>query len=137
MELEKFLATTAPIAVYQRAPEAPEQAPAEAAPALKPDPKIVVESRWNFVIRRFGVLNQPGAFKISNGVIYHLDASNPVGEASFDAMGRIHLSFVGHRKITVGEAVVTKVANGKFQGVLNLAGDEWGFEMNRRDHAQL
>jgi hypothetical protein len=55
-----------------------------------------------------------------------------VGEAAIDAMGRIHLSFVSHRKITVGEAVVAKVANGKFQGILNLAGDEWEFEMTRR-----
>jgi hypothetical protein len=55
-----------------------------------------------------------------------------VGEAAIDAMGRVHLSFVGHRKITVGEALVAKVANGKFQGTLNLAGDEWEFEMTRR-----
>ena len=92
----------------------------------------MVNSSWNFNIRRFGVLNQPGAFRIAGGVIYHLDSPNPVGEASIDAMGRIHLSFLGHRKITIGEAVVAKVGNGKFQGVLNLAGDEWVFEMKRR-----
>ncbi|MGO9914678.1 MAG: hypothetical protein ACLQIB_08190 [Isosphaeraceae bacterium] len=131
-ELEKLIATAAPLVAYERAPEQPPADAAATAPALKLDPKILVDSRWNFIIRRFGVLNQPGAFKIANGVIYHLDARNPVGEASIDAMGQIHLSFVGHRKITVGEAVVRKVANGKFQGVLNLAGDEWGFEMNRR-----
>jgi hypothetical protein len=44
----------------------------------------------------------------------------------------LSLSFLGHRKITVGEAVMAKVANGKFQGILNLAGDEWAFEMTRR-----
>jgi len=134
-EQEEFLASIAPPVTDRQVPEVPEQSPGDAiqpAPTLKTDPNIVVESRWNFNIRRFGVLNQPGAFKIANGVIYHLDASNPVGEASIDAMGRIHLNFLGHRKITVGEAVVSKVANGKFQGILNLAGDEWAFEMNRR-----
>jgi hypothetical protein len=134
-ELQEFRATAAPAAAYQRAPETPEQSPGDAAPAtpaLKTDPKIVVDSRWDFIIRRFGVLNQPGAFRINNGVIYHLDARHPVGEAAIDAMGRIHLSFIGHRKITVGEAVVSKVANGKFEGILNLAGDEWEFAMTRR-----
>ncbi len=131
-EFEEFLATANPPAAYQRVPEQPDGNVAPAPPAVKLDPKILVGSRWNFTIRRFGFLDQPGAFKISNGVIYHLDASNPVGEAAIDAMGQIHLSFVGHRKITVGEAVVRKVANGKFQGVLNLAGDEWAFEIRRR-----
>ena len=95
------------------------------------NPVILVHSEWNFT-RQLDVVNQGGAFKILDGVIYHLDANFPIGEAALDAAGQLHLSFRGHRKIPEGEAVVRKVANGEFRGVLIFGGDLWGFSMSRR-----
>jgi hypothetical protein len=132
-ELQEFLQKTAGSAAYQRTqpadvPQIPQQ---EVPPALRLDPKILINSQWNFT-RRLGVWNQSGAFKIVDGVIYHLDADYPIGAAAIVGPGQIHLSFQGHRKIPEGEAIVGKIFPGEFRGTLNFMGDEWGFSMSRR-----
>ncbi len=103
----------------------------EVPPALRLDPKILINSQWNFT-RRLGVWNQSGAFKIMDGVIYHLDADYPIGAAAVVGPGQIHLSFQGHRKIPEGAALVGKIAPGEFRGALIYQGDEWGFSISRR-----
>jgi hypothetical protein len=116
---------------FQRTPVVVEQqVPAAMPRPLMIGPAILVHSEWNFTRR--GVINQSGAFKIVDGVIYHLNADNPIGQASIDAAGQLHLSFLGHRKIAQGEAVVQKVANGEFRGWLDFLGDQWSFSMSRR-----
>ena len=123
----------APIVPYQSAREAendrPKVANAKAQPPI--DPTILVESRWNFTRRADGI-NQSGAFKIVDSIIYHLDTSNPVGLAEVDPAGRIHLVFNGHRKIAEGEALVSRVAPGQFRGSLIFLGGEHKFELSRR-----
>jgi hypothetical protein len=133
-EREKFRLKNAANIPYGREPDGLDQPPVAlvpAQPALGVDPNIVVASSWSFT-RRFGPLNQSGAFKIVDGVIYHLDADHPVGAATLDAQSQIHLIFQNHRKIPAGEAIVWRVAKGEWRGFLVLNGDEWKLEMSRR-----
>jgi hypothetical protein len=132
-ELQEFLQKTAGNVAYQRPQPAdvPQLPPQQVPPGLRLDPKILINSQWNFT-RRLGVINQSGAFKIIDGVIYHLDADFPIGVAAIVGPGQIHLSFQGHRKIAEGEAVVGKIVPGEFRGTLNFMGDTWGFSMSRR-----
>ena len=132
-EQAQFLLDNSILTPYQRPPAGADQVPAiPRIPAqLMINPVILVHSEWNFT-RQLDVVNQGGDFKILDGVIYHLDANFPIGEAALDAAGQLHLSFRGHRKIPEGEAVVRKVANGEFRGVLIFGGDLWGFSMSRR-----
>ena len=58
---------------------------------------------------------QKGAFRVEDGLIYHLDADQVVGRAFQDDQGRLHLEFLGHRKIAQGEAVVEKVKDGRWK----------------------
>jgi hypothetical protein len=131
-EQAEFRSQIVAAARIQRPPQVfiEQPVPASMPRPLMIDPAILVHSEWNFTRR--GVINQSGAFKILDGVIYHLGADNPIGQAAIDAAGRLHLSFLGHRKIAEGEAVVQKIANGEFRGVLVFLGDEWGFSMSRR-----
>ena len=83
-EQEEFRKESVMIIQYQRPREADVQQPDVAvpvAPALRVDPGILIESHWNFARRGVGT-NQSGAFKIVDGIIYHLDADHPVGEAA-------------------------------------------------------
>ena len=81
-----------------------------------------MHSEWNFT-RQLDALNQGGAFKIFDGVIYNLDTCKPIGQSALDAAGQFHLVFQGHRKNPEGDAIVRKVANGEFRGVLIFGGD--------------
>ncbi len=133
-EQDEWRPKTAAVAAYQRQTEGPVDAPVANGPAPPPpnvSPTLLVSSAWNFTRRRGGI-GQDGAFRIVDGVIYHLNADNPVGAADLDGDGRLHLSFQGHRKIATGEAVVEKVAPGQWRGFLNFAGSEWKFELSRR-----
>ena len=76
-----------------------------------------MHSEWNFT-RQLEAPNQGGAFKIFDGVIYNLDTCKPIGQSALDAAGQFHLVFQGHRKNPEGDAIVRKVANGEFRGVL-------------------
>jgi hypothetical protein len=131
-EQAEFRSDNAAATSFQRTPQdiVEQQVPASMPRPLMIYPGVLVHSEWNFTRR--GVINQSGAFKILDGVIYHLGADNPIGQAALDPAGRLHLSFLGHRKIAEGEAVVEKVANGEFRGVLVFLGDQWGFSMSRR-----
>jgi hypothetical protein len=95
-------------------------------------PGIADPSSWNFTRTHPGGAVQPGAFRIEDGLIYHLDSPQVVGWVWQDDIGRVHLEFQGHRKIVRGEAVVEKVRNGRWKGVLLFADEEWVFEMRRR-----
>jgi hypothetical protein len=131
-EQAEFRSQTAAATSYQRTQVIVEQpVPMPAAPRPVMNPGILVHSEWNFT-RRGGGVNQSGAFKILDGVIYHLDADHPIGVAALDAPGQLHLIFEGHRKIAAGEAVVQKVANGEWRGELIFLGGAWGFSMSRR-----
>jgi hypothetical protein len=132
-ELQDFAQKTVGVAQLhsKQVADVPQSTPTPAPPALGLDPKILIHSAWNFT-RRLGGLNQSGAFKILDGVIYHLDADNPIGVAAVDGEGLIHLSFQGHRKIAEGEAFVKRIAPGEFRGRLNFLGDTWEFSMSRR-----
>ena len=67
---------------------------------------VLESSSWN-VERKTGGTPQKGAFRIEDGLIYHLDQDHPVGEAAIDAQGRLLLFFQGHRKFN-GRAIVAK-----------------------------
>ncbi len=131
-EQEAFRLKSASVIPYHR--EEPVDPPVEQVavpPALRLDPKILVRSSWNFVIRG-NVTAQRGAFRIVDGVIRHLDTEEAVGSAAIAGPGEIHLVFWAHRKIPGGEAHVAKIANGEFRGQLNYQFGEYAFEMNRR-----
>jgi hypothetical protein len=132
-EQAQFLLDSSTPAPYQPPPQGEGQAPAVAQipPEFMIHPGNLVHSEWNF-IRLSDAGNLGGAFKILDGVIYHLDANHPIGQAALDGAGQLHLSFRGHRKIPEGEAVVRKLANGEFRGVLIFNDDLWGFSMSRR-----
>jgi hypothetical protein len=92
----------------------------------------VISSAWN-AERLTGGSPQKGAFRIQQGLIYHLDQPHPVGEAAFDEEGRLNLAFQSHRKFSGGKAIVTKVANGVWKGQIVMAnGTEWPFVLRRR-----
>ena len=131
-EQAEFRSEIAAATTFQRTPVIVEQqVPAAVPRPLMIGPGILVHSEWNFTWRGGG-LNQSGALKILDGTIYHVGLDHPVGQAAVDAAGRLHLSFLGHKKIAEGEAVVWKVANGEFRGWLVFNGAEWGFSMSRR-----
>jgi hypothetical protein len=133
-EREEFRSKTAANLPYRRetdGPIDPSDTTVPVPPHLRIDPNLLVSSSWSFT-RRLGPLNISGAFKIVDGVIYHVDADHPVGAAALDASGRLHLNFQNHRKIPAGEAVVEKAANGEWRGILNFNGDAWRFELSRR-----
>jgi len=100
-------------------------------PPLNVEPAVLIHSEWNFTRRGDGI-NQGGAFKIIDGVIYHLNAPDPVGDAALDAAGQLHLRFLRHRKIAGGEALVQQAAPGEWRGVLDFLGILWEFQMCRR-----
>jgi hypothetical protein len=101
--------------------------------APAPMPTFPASSSWDFV-RTFipGGAQQKGALRIVDGGIYHLDLPHRVGTAALDAEGNLHLAVLGHRKIA-GEAVVSKVANGRWSGLLVMPdGTQWQLDMQRR-----
>ena len=131
-EQAEFRAQAAASVPYRKTPVIVEQqVPIPAAPPPVIFPGVLVHSEWNFT-RRGGGLNQSGAFKILDGVLYHLDTDNPIGAAELNAAGQLHLIFDGHRKIADGEAFVQKVANGEWRGELIFLGGGWAFSMSRR-----
>jgi hypothetical protein len=95
-------------------------------------PRIADPSSWNFTRTHPGGAVQRGAFRIEDGLIYHLDAPQVVGRVWQDDLGRLHLEFRGHRKMVWAEAVVEKVRNGRWTGILDYADQEWEFDMRRR-----
>ena len=105
-----------------------------AAPAQSVDspPGIADPSSWDFTRTHPLGAVQRGAFRIEDGLIYHLDAPQVVGRVWQDDLGRIHLEFRGHRKMVWAEAVVKKVRNGRWRGILAYADEEWEFDMRRR-----
>ena len=131
-EREEFRSKSVPIIPYRRTPGnfVPE-VPASLPPPIQVNRAILIHSEWNFT-RRANDLNQGGAFKILDGVIYHLNASDPVGLAASDGAGQLHLEFYSHRKIAGGEATVQRVAEGEWRGVLDFDGMSWEFQMSRR-----
>jgi hypothetical protein len=96
-------------------------------------PSFPAESSWDATRTFVGSgAQQKGAFRVINGGIYHLDQNHPVGMASLDVSGTLHLVFHGHRKFS-GEAVVSKVANGHWAGLIVMPdGSEWRLDMKRR-----
>jgi hypothetical protein len=96
-------------------------------------PSFPAESNWDATRTFVGSgAQQKGAFRVINGGIYHLDQNHPVGMASLDVSGTLHLVFHGHRKFS-GEAVVSKVANGHWAGLIVMPdGSEWRLDMKRR-----
>jgi hypothetical protein len=96
-------------------------------------PTFPAESSWDATRTFVGSgAQQKGAFRIINGGVYHLDQDQPVGMASLDGSGTLHLVFHGHRKFS-GTAAVNKVANGHWAGLIVMPdGSEWRLDMRRR-----
>ena len=90
---------------------------------------IIESSNWSFVIGGM----QKGGMRIRDGKIYPGDTrlKHSVGEASFTESGELSLKFDNHPKITLGEAVVTKVAKGKWSGILVQPTGERLLELTR------
>ncbi len=105
---------------------------AAAQPANDDRPRFANPSNWNFTRTSASGAAQKGAFRVEDGLIFHLDMDEAVGRAFQDEQGLLHLEFVGHRKIAQGEAVVEKVRDGRWHGTLLFDGEEWDFDMRRR-----
>jgi hypothetical protein len=63
-----------------------------------------------------------GAFRVVNGMIYHLDQDHAVGSAMQHPNGLVELWFCGHRKM-VGVAMISKIADGEWGGRAVMPGD--------------
>ncbi len=105
-----------------------------ALPPSSPVPAIadvLTSSAWD-AQRLTGGSPQKAAFRIDGGVIRHLDQPHPVGVATLDAEGNLIMAFVGHRKLS-GNAIVSKVGNGRWEGFITLAnGTTWPLVLQRR-----
>jgi hypothetical protein len=92
---------------------------------------VLKSSSWS-AKRHAGGSYQNGAFRIKNGLIYQANQPQPVGRAGLDALGRLSLSFQGHRKFN-GTAVVGKAGKGVWKGQIVLTnGTRWPFVMRRK-----
>jgi hypothetical protein len=93
---------------------------------------VLTSSSWD-AERHTGGTPQKGAFRIEDGVVYHLDQPHAVGGADLDDQGRLHIAFNGHRKFSGGTAILSKTAQGVWKGDIVMAnGTTWPFVIRRR-----
>lgn len=99
---------------------------------LTPQEKLIQESDWRLEIDAAGATQEAG-IRIRNGALYPASKklNNIVGEAAFLAPEKLHLTFVNHPKISQGEVILTKAANGLWAGILVQPGMERRIVMKR------
>jgi hypothetical protein len=104
--------------------------------APKPPKPITIAdpSNWEVWINYPNGTTQKAAILLRDGVVYPAINKNASGRAFVDDAGDLHIFFEGHPKVYMGEAVLKKIADGKWKGVL-VQGEEIGnaeIEMSRK-----
>ena len=92
----------------------------EARPVTIADP-----SNWDVRINYPNGTTQNAAILLRGGVVYPAINKNASGRAWVDEEGDLHILFEGHPKVYRGEALLKKIGDGRWQGML-VQGPEIG-----------
>ncbi len=106
--------------------------PTRAAAPQKKAAAIIQHSEWDMFIFHGGVAKQDAYLRIDGGVIYAFKSNAPAGKAFLDDAGKLHIVFLGHRKIGNGEALLVRKAQGLWEGQVAFPSSTAGIRLKKR-----